>query len=164
MGYFIIVLLLLVIMGGIALEDKIRQEKKTPPTPTPIYPEISQRDFTIMAKQGGKKIKRITSLKVNGTKVYGRVSSQSKISEWDFVLDFGDIDRLTGQYTKSSGNRDSDIPDIVAKAIKEAILAYPNVTLDHNNYYAFCPCCGKRLPGKPGNFCPLCGAGFTAEA
>lgn len=164
MGYIFIPLLILVIAIGIARRKKKQQKKKTSPTPTPIYPEISQRDFTIIAKQAAKKIKRINYLQVDGAKVYGYVTSQSRISEWGFTLDFGRLDQLSGKYTKYSENEDSDIPGIVVKAIIESIFAYPNVALDRSNYYAFCPHCGKRLSGKPGNFCALCGAGFTNES
>lgn len=165
MRYLLLLLLLLLVIAVIIARRKKEPTKKTiPPTPIPIYPDISQRDFTVLAKQAAKKIKRINYLRVEGAKVYGYVNSQSGISEWGFKLDFGRIDQLTGQYTKYSDNKDSEIPGIVAKAIRAEILAYPNMTLDRGSYYAFCPHCGRRLHGKPGKFCSLCGAQLTQES
>ncbi len=124
-----------------------------------IYPAISQREFAILAKQAARKIKRVSSLTVRDTDVYGEVTSQSGISTWEFSLHFGPIERLDGEWYKYSDNYDSDIPERIANSISEAIKAYPNVYIDPALYYAFCPYCGKRLPYK-GDFCTFCGEKF----
>jgi len=124
---------------------------------------MSQRNFAIIAKQAAKQIKRINYLEVDGAKIVGHVTSNSKISEWKFSLNFGSVDCLTGKYSKHSDNEDSDIPDVVGQSIKTAIRTYPDIVLDEASYYAFCPYCGKRLSGKPGNYCSICGTKFDVS-
>ena len=158
-----IVIAVIKIIRRIIRRIRERRKRIAVPKEIPQYKAIPQRDFTIMAKQAAKKIRRINYLDVDGARVYGYVTSQSGISEWGFKLDFGNLDQLSGQYTEYSENEDSDIPSIVAETIKEAVLAYPDMVLNRSSFYAFCPHCGKRLPGTPENFCPLCGAELSEE-
>lgn len=112
-------------VGLIALIRKSRKEaaeEKQRKRMTCDFSEgISQKEFEEIAQTAAKKIKRITSLIVNGPELNGVVTSKSGISNWNFTVDFNDYGHLTGRYWISSNNDDSGIPLALAKKIAEEI-------------------------------------------
>ena len=100
-------------------ESKEREEARQRRRNTPCYfcDDVSQADFYNAVGKAKKQIRRLNSLEANGPFVYGRVVSQSGISEWEFEIDFNDYGHITGNYWISSDNDDSDIPRRVAQII-----------------------------------------------
>lgn len=87
------------------------------------YPDyLTQEQFEEIAKVSIKPMrKKFSNYGVVDGKFYGTIISQSGISEWDFVVDFNDFGKLTGEYWLQSENHDSTIPRRVAETIRYAI-------------------------------------------
>lgn len=104
------------------LKKAIATEKRRQNTPF-CYPDyLTQEQFEEIAKVSIKPMrKKFSSYGVVDGKFYGTIISQSGISEWDFVVDFNDFGRLTGEYWLQSENHDSTIPRRVAETIRYAI-------------------------------------------
>lgn len=79
-----------------------------------------------MVRHSAKGIKRLADLRVDNTIVYGKVRSQSGLSEWQFQIDFNDYGVLTGSYWISSDNNDSSLPTVLADRIAQQIKAISN--------------------------------------
>ena len=93
----VLILFALIVVGvvcGIRMIVKRIRRKITAKKARKDYPHITRKEFSTLAKQAARKIKRVSSITVEGARIVGRVTSQSRISEWQFVLDFGDIDHL----------------------------------------------------------------------
>lgn len=65
--------------------------------------------------------KRLCSVTVDGSDVYGVVRSQSGISDWNFRLDFNDFGQITGKYWTHADNLDSNIPNSLGNSISSEI-------------------------------------------
>ena len=104
------------------LKKAIATEKCRKNTPF-CYPDyLSQEQLEEIARVSIKPMrKKFSSFGVIDGKFYGTVVSQSGISEWDFVVDFNDFGKLTGEYWLQSENNDSAIPRRVAETIRYAI-------------------------------------------
>lgn len=104
------------------LIHKEKEERKRKSIPCDFTEGISKEEFESIARQSGKRIKRLSALTIDGTVVRGTVQSQSGISEWTFTVDFNDYGKISGKYWISTTNSDSDIPKKVAENIKDGIL------------------------------------------
>lgn len=104
------------------LKKAIATEKRRQNTPF-CYPDyLTQEQFEEIAKVSIKPMKKkFANYGVVDGKFYGTVISQSGISEWDFVVDFNDFGKLTGEYWLQSENEDSTIPRRVAETIRYAV-------------------------------------------
>ena len=165
----------LAVTGVKKIKNNIEEERRRKNTVCRFDGEISNEEFYVMVKRGGKGIRRITSLYAEGTMVYGTVRSQSGISDWCFRIDFNDYGKLTGAYWLSTDNDDSDIPKIVADRIAQQISDYPDCMDDafEDELYgeevqeglreqagAYCPYCGKQNHNEDAKFCMYCGMRF----
>ena len=104
------------------LKKAIATEKRRQNTPF-CYPDyLTQEQFEEISKVSIKPMKKkFANYGVVDGKFYGTVISQSGISEWDFVVDFNDFGKLTGEYWLQSENEDSTIPRRVAETIRYAV-------------------------------------------
>ena len=134
---------------------------------------ITHEEFKVIVQRSGKGIKRLTKLSVDEMRVFGVVHSQSGISDWKFQIDFSDYGHLTGRYWLTTDNGDSQIPQIIAGRISDAIKYFPECVdekfeeeLDEaeNAEFAqtaekakYCPYCGEKLVGINARFCGYCG-------
>lgn len=134
---------------------------------------ITQEEFEIIVRRSGKGIKRLAKLSVDEMMVRGVVHSQSGISDWKFQIDFSDYGHLTGKYWLEKDNDDSQIPEIIASRISDAIKYFPECVdekfeedLDNAEDAKFtkemekakyCPYCGEELVGVNARFCGYCG-------
>ena len=82
---------------------------------------ITQDEFCEMVHKISKKLRRITSIEVRASRVYGTVRSQSKLTSWSFLLDFNDGGHLTGKYELCSTNDDALIPQHLGDLIQTEI-------------------------------------------
>lgn len=175
MGGFLKFLGIGLLLAGLGkIKQDADEEKRRKNTVCHFDGEISEEEFYVIVKRGGKGIRRITSLYAEGTMVYGTVRSQSGISNWCFTVDFNDYGKLTGKYWISTENDDSNIPKIVADRIAQQICEYTGY-LDNdfdNKFYcekaqeeyeqdkAYCPYCGKQNLNQDAKFCMYCGTRF----
>lgn len=137
---------------------------------------ITRDEFTVIVKRAKKGIKRIAELTTDEMIVSGVVHSQSGISDWKFKIDFSDYGHLTGKYWISTDNSDSDIPEIIAGRISDAIKYFPDCVdesfekeLDNLDDVEdipsqnepmkakYCPYCGEKLISDDVRFCGYCG-------
>ena len=95
--------------------------------------EIRNGGFKAVVEFVIKNIKRIKHFEIDGLKIQGTVTSNSRISTWHFKLNFDNDGFLTGEYSVISNNHESIIPSNVAKAIVEQIeLRYPGYLSESN--------------------------------
>lgn len=134
---------------------------------------ITRNEFVVIVKRSKRGIKRIAELTTNEMVVYGVVHSQSGISDWKFKIDFSDYGHLTGKYWIATDNDDSDIPEIIAGRISDAIKYFPDCvdeafeneldnledsqTKQDDARTKYCPYCGEKLIGINARFCGYCG-------
>lgn len=130
---------------------------------------ISQDDFERIVRRTCKKIKRVSSVNINGPVIKGTVRTSSGISEWGFTIDFNDYGHITGKYWLSSENDDSSIPEIIADNICELLnnpdrIFSSSINRDNEQVFTkdipkilFCPFCGSQLDKDSARFCPNCG-------
>lgn len=122
---------------------------------------ITEEEFIEMVKQVEKKIKRIKKLKLDGAVVYGKVRSNSGISEWNFNVDFNDYGHLSGKYWIYSDNDDSDIPRYVAETLSSAIKNYSSSSTCYENNFEsgtkYCTYCGEKITTENAKYCSYCG-------
>ncbi len=85
---------------------------------------ITRNVFEDIAFKCAKRIKRISDIKIGNGTVKATVSSQSGISEWEFVLDFNDYGKFTGSYWLERENFDSEIPERLGSMIQDATDEY----------------------------------------
>lgn len=83
---------------------------------------ITNDELVQIARDEAKKYDRITDIAVDDALVKGIVLSQHKLSTWTFEIDFNDNGELTGDYTISSENYDSTIPQRLAQEISKEII------------------------------------------
>ena len=65
-----------------------------------------------------KELEELNGLDIDNGAISVTVISQSRISKWEFELDYG---KITGQYWLSTENYDSEIPEKLGDSIQEAI-------------------------------------------
>ena len=87
---------------------------------------ISEEEFENIVHLSKKELKiaRLKQVYVLGASVTGKVVSQSNISEWYFKLNFNDHGHLTGRYSITSENEDSNIPRRFGDTISAHIVEY----------------------------------------
>ena len=157
------------------IRNNIEEEKRRKNSVCHFDGNIKKEEFYVMVKRGGKGIKRLTNLYVEGPIVHGTVRSQSGLSDWCFTIDFNDYGDISGRYWLATDNTDSDIPKIIAERIAEQIRKYPECA-DENfvdeikeerkleelreQESAYCPYCGEKVFGINIKFCSYCGKRF----
>ena len=83
---------------------------------------IDEEEFFRIVNRNCKRYKkRIKQFTVDGYKINGELYTQSTLNSWGFVITF-DVCSDTGNFTVSSENSDSTIPDTIAKNIKKDLL------------------------------------------
>ena len=84
---------------------------------------LTEEEFEELAFRAAKRInKKRISVEVYGAKVYGTVTSQSGLTEWDFTIDFNDYGSVTGTYWLWAENEDSLIPENIAEVMQSEIV------------------------------------------
>ena len=148
------------------------EDKKRRNTPCNFSDGISESDFVAISKCAGRGIKRLTDLSVRGPIVYGKVRSQSGLSDWNFEIDYNDYGHITGKYWLWSSNDDSKIPQVVADRISSSIRCfsesrnasstdgYDSISSEQPKRIAYCPYCGKLVTTTEAKFCGYCGKKF----
>ncbi len=116
-------------VGAALLIKESLKELDRKSTPCNFDNGISQEEFNEIIKNECQEIKRITDFTVSDTTLRAYVKSQSGISEWKFKIDFNDYGKITGNYWLSSNNNDSQIPEVVAKRIKNSIQSKLNESI-----------------------------------
>lgn len=112
-------------IGNAALDIARTIERNINRSGTPFNFEdgISPDDFSQIAADAAKTIKRIVSCHCEGPVARFTVRSQSNISEWSFSIDFNAWGHFTGEYWIRSDNSDSKIPSAIANRMRESIKA-----------------------------------------
>ena len=109
-----------------ALAQQNRRRRRRAAIPCTFPPELSEEEFERMAIRAAHRLKKKKVLVwVRNATIFGRVDSQSGLSQWKFSADFNDHGRITGEYRIWSENEDSLIPRRVAESVREALLAMP---------------------------------------
>lgn len=104
------------------LKKAIATEKRRQNTPFRYPDYLTHEQFEEIARVSIKPMKRkFSNFGVVDGKFWGTIISQSGISEWDFIVDFNDFGKLTGEYWLQSENSDSIIPRRVAETMRFAI-------------------------------------------
>ena len=85
-----------------------------------VIPQVT----AIRDAYGNWKIKRITNVIVNLASVTCSVESQSKLSTWDFTVDFNDYGHISSEYWIVSSNSDSLIPKYYSQDLSNEIKNY----------------------------------------
>ncbi len=85
---------------------------------------ITTEVLTLLAEHCARKIKRITKVVVNGASVTCSIESQSRLSTWDFTVDFNDWGHISSAYWYTSSNSDSLIPKCFSQALADEIKSY----------------------------------------
>lgn len=135
--------------------------------------DISEEDFINIVTSCIRPSNRIKEITTKGPIVYGTVYTQSRLSEWDFEIDFNDYGHITGSYWLTSDNDDSSIPRHIAESIKEALKKAISDYSDDSpkkefiyddpekdiiyKEYKFCPYCGKPVANPKAVHCTFCG-------
>ena len=96
-------------------------------TPCNFEDGISKEEFSQLAINICKKIKRVKNVSVRGPFIYGEVKSQSGLSTWGFFVDFNDYGHITGNYWVTSENADSNIPARIGELISQTVVSYMNL-------------------------------------
>ena len=101
-----------------------KQEKKNnrENIPCQFTKRLTEEQFEELAFRTVKRInKKRIDIEVYGAKVYGTVTSQSGLTEWDFTIDFNDYGSVTGTYWLWAENEDSLIPGNIAEEMQAKI-------------------------------------------
>lgn len=101
-----------------------KQEKKNnrENIPCQFTKRLTEEEFEELAFRTVKRInKKRINIEVYGAKVYGTVTSQSGLTEWDFTIDFNDYGSVTGTYWLWAENEDSLIPENIAEEMQAKI-------------------------------------------
>ena len=154
------------------------EDKKRRNTHCNFSDGISENDFAALSMCAGKGVKRLT-LFVKGTVVYGKVRSQSGLSEWNFEVDYNDYGHITGKYWLWSDNTDSKIPQVVADRISSSIRCFlesnddssenecddtcDSIPPEQSKQISYCPYCGKSVNTTGAKFCGYCGKKFRVN-
>lgn len=115
-----------IIAGLSQIKKSIKEEKRRKSIICRFDGNVSEEEFYSMVRHSAKGIKRLADLRVDNTIVYGKVRSQSGLSEWQFQIDFNDYGVLTGSYWIFSDNNDSSLPTVLADQIAQQIKAISN--------------------------------------
>jgi len=82
--------------------------------------EIKYEDFEALAQTAARRTKRVRSVSVQGARVFATVESQSKLTDWNFEVDFNNWGHVTGR----SENNDSAIPEYYANTLSSLIKTF----------------------------------------
>lgn len=134
---------------------------------------ISQEDFEAIALGECQRTENVLDAQVDGPVIQGIMSSQHSFAEWEFKIDFNDYGHITGKYWLWSENDNTEIPEMVAENICEALRYYQpaqgygqfesqgSVEPEYENsaayHISFCPYCGSKQYEMNPNFCLACG-------
>lgn len=86
--------------------------------------EIKYEDFEALAQTAARRTKRVRSVSVQGARVFATVESQSKLTDWNFEVDFNNWGHVTGRYWMDSENNDSAIPEYYANTLSSLIKTF----------------------------------------
>jgi hypothetical protein len=155
--------------------QKARQQEQLRKNSICLFQDgISRDDFEKIANIVCRRVKRISSINVNGPIISCTVRTQSGISEWKFKVDFNDFGHITGKYWLSSENNDSKIPKVIADGICDELRSFngSNRNFEHassseSSSYSesrihFCPNCGYKIEKPTARFCSNCGERLPA--
>ena len=123
---YLIIIAIIIILIVNSNNKKRQQEQERKQTPCYFTDGFTEEEFEQMVYSSIVNIKRITAYAVEGPFVYCTVVAQSGISEWNFMVDFNYYGHITGWYTISTENSDSNIPTVVADRISQKIQASYN--------------------------------------
>lgn len=110
------------------LGNTIKEEIARANTPCTFTDFITQPKFAEIAERSAKQVKRLKSVRVDGSAVYCTAYSEDRQFIWNFRLDFNDYGHVTGEYRTYSDSNYSSIPECLGNKIKEEI-----VRLNYNN-------------------------------
>ncbi len=96
-------------------------EKKHAEHVARLFCRISAGEFERIVHKAESGIPRLVRVQVYNAQVLGIVESKSGLTEWGFTLDFDDCGSLTGNYTLSSGNEKSAIPNALGRRIQREL-------------------------------------------
>src|SRR5690554_3205083 len=119
----------LVIGGGLALVASgfaylfkdARETAKRKSTPPVFDDRLTVQDFKEIVNQIAQKTPRVIGASSDGLIVEVRVRSNSGLTQWRAEIDFNDYGRPTGNYWINSDNKQSPIPELIAKGIQGEI-------------------------------------------
>ncbi len=151
-------------------EGKQRREEdeRRRNTPYQFSDYLPEATFGKIVNWAGNQVKRVYSLNNEGPFIYGKVISQSGISEWRFMLDFNDYGSITGRYWLTSENEDSTIPERIGDLIQTTIYKLRKehqYSVDESDYdyedtneeVEYCSRCGRPIEFYGAIFCAYCG-------
>lgn len=135
--------------------------------------DITDEQFAWLVQQfaNSYKVKKLKSLEANGHMVLGTVTANSRITTWEFEIDYDSYGHLSSKYSIYSENDDSPIPEIVAEGIASSIRNWGSLSgagWTRNDFHnesmsqltvihpPFCPYCGMKL-SPSFTHCPSCG-------
>lgn len=82
---------------------------------------IKQEEFEEIARKYAKKDRRIKSITIKGSKVYGVIESQTGYSTWNFEANFEYYDNYVGKYNLRKDVTESLVPEHFCKKVCEEI-------------------------------------------
>lgn len=178
MGTFVIVILCIIFFIWLfkpSKKEKQEREESLSRTNSWIgfIDDISEEEFKSIVMSRIPHSPRIKEIATRGPIVYGTVYTQSRLSEWNFEIDFNDYGHITGSYWLSSDNDDSNVPKYIADNIKDglkkALSAASDIETENDirfnepekesiyKEYKFCPYCGKPVANPKSIYCTSCG-------
>ena len=78
-------------------------------------------EFEEIARKYAKKDRRIKSITIKGSKVYGVIESQTGYSTWNFEANFEYYDNYVGKYNLRKDVTESLVPEHFCKKVCEEI-------------------------------------------
>ena len=104
--------------------QKNKEEERTRKSTPLVYTErLTEDQMLEIVQESVSRIKRITSweFKTESAELRCSVESNSKISTWNFSIDFNNYGRIDGKYWIKTANHDSAIPKSIAERIAQGI-------------------------------------------
>ena len=181
MIFYIILFAVLILIFNIADNSKRKkiengaEKKKRKPSREECWKDFNddlpREAFLRIVRNAVRGVKRLKITSIDGPVINGTVRSQSGISDWQFSIDYNDYGHISGKYWLQNYVGDSEIPEVIAKRIRNDILEYlKNPTSREasindgaekrcktEHHYKFCPYCGKEILISNAEFCGYCG-------
>lgn len=155
-------------------ERRARQELIRRNTVCLFQDGISREEFEAIASRECLCFESdLMDAEVEGTIIQGIVCSQNGFSEEKFKIDFNDFGHITGKYWMWSDDDGTEIPEMIAENICEALRNYKSAPRNERfetqeseeteyensapDHISFCPYCGSKQYTMHPNFCLVCG-------